>query len=260
MGIEENIKESDIRKTMETDTKYGIRKAELREMLPEIDLFPTILHAGKQLDIAVFGPDIYKNNISNMQKKYFHSRQLPNISFRPATSAESTSILVPPNFKYCKTKILNPRGLQLCREIKTSDGVYLNPQKNTFEGDEVDEKTLKSFLKPDKKVNGIYLLDNDFTFVPYESFEQGVQESGDFAEGGLARGLEHTQEKKASNLAIISDKKNYPRGVNVFRFDPVTEAVVRVVCLYSYRGYDGLIVVGDGWNDGDDCCAFGVLN
>ena len=95
---------------METDTKYGIIEAQE----PEFPVRKLLRVPHKLGDLIVgypaFGPDTFSNNITEMQKRYFHSTQLSNISFRQATSAESISILVP-NFKYCKTKILDSKWL-----------------------------------------------------------------------------------------------------------------------------------------------------
>lgn len=116
---------------------------------------------------------------------------------------------------------------------------------------------MKSFLTADKKDRGIYLLGNDFGYAGYETFKQGVQDAGDFIEGGLARVLEASQNPKA--LKEVSSKKNYPRGVNVWGFDYVSAPLLRVAALGSNRD-DGrrLSVDGNDWDDVDGY-AFGVL-
>lgn len=248
-----------------TETQYGIRKAEAREILPEIDLLPKILHAGEKLDVAIFGPDTYEHNISNMQKKYFHSRELSSIYFKPATSAESISIAAH-NFKnFAKPQIFNPNWLHATRILKTSEGFFANLPKDEKGNLIIDEKILKNYLNESKKVNGIYLYENnsiikDFGFAPYETFKQGVQDAGDFVESGLARVLEHT-EKTAEKLKEIASKENYSGGVEVWGFDSVNEPVLRVAGLDSglIRTYGRLGVVGD-YCYGYYGFAFGVLD
>ena len=105
------------------------------------------------------------------------------------------------------------------------------------------------------------MLDGDTSFVPYGSFERGVQEHGKFLEGGLARGLVHTSDKKANILSPIANDTEYAKGVNVSGFDSVNELIVRVVCLGSDWGLDGgrLCVGGDGWIVSGDGYVFGGL-
>ena len=228
---------------METQTKYGIRKAEERNQLPEIDLI-VVPHQGKDLSVALFGPNAYKVNREAMSKQYWHSNSQPNISFRPATTSESISASAYDFGNEAKPKIFNPRWLQAGYIVRTPDGVFTNTQITS-------EKDLKQLLNGVKKVNGIYLLDNGIGFAPYETFEKGVQDCDSFVRGGLARVLEHTQEKTAENLRTISSQKFYPKGINVFGFDEVKEPISRVADLYSdtYLDYDRLNVNGYYWND-----------
>lgn len=72
------------------EEKYKIRKATPR--LPAIDLLPVVSHRGKNLDVAIFGPDTYIKNQEVMPKGYFHSKEMPKIFFRPAITSESISI------------------------------------------------------------------------------------------------------------------------------------------------------------------------
>lgn len=105
-------------------------------------------------------------------------------------------------------------------------------------------------------------MPNNFGFAPYESFNQGVQDCDTFAEGGLARLLEHADGKTAENLRKITSPKFYKRGVNVYGFDgDIKEPVLRVAGLGSYGGFDNyrLSVNGDHWNDNLGY-AFGVLD
>ncbi len=241
------------------ETTRLIRKAEQREkQLPAIDLLPPIPHGGGFLDMAVFGPNTYRNNIKSMQRRYFHSSQFPNISFTPATTSESISAAAygfdSKGEVDFKRDIFDPKLLQAGYIVRTQDGVFTNTQLT-------DEKTLKQLLDRAEKVNGIYLLENGVGFAPYETFERGVQYCDTFNQGGLARVLEHSPEKTAKKLGEIASPKFYKRGVNVWGFDEVKEPVLRVAGLYSGRGL-GRGRLGVGGSDrggGDNGYVFGVL-
>ena len=86
------------------------------------------------------------------------------------------------------------------------------------------------------------MLDGFTSFVPYESFEQGVQEHKKFLEGGLARGLVHTKGKKASVISPIANNKEYSEQVDVWSFYSVGSPLVRVIGLSS----DGSRLIVDG--------------
>jgi len=94
-------------------------------------------------------------------------------------------------------------------------------------------------------------------FAPYETFQRGVQDCDNFAQGGLARALEHTPENVAKNLREIASPEHYKRGVKVYGFDDVKKPILNVARLYSNRSIvgDGLGV--DGWGDYNGF-AFGV--
>lgn len=210
------------------------------------------------VSLLVFGPNIYSDNLGEMQKTYSHPITGERITFREPATSESISAAVY-YVADTKQKILNPAlMLQLGRVVRTSEGVYTNPPKDKQGNPITDEKTLKSLL--DKAKNGIYLCENYFGFAPNETFEQGVQDCDTFVEGGLARLFEHTEEKTAKNLRTIASRF-YKGRVNVWGFDKVNEPVLRVVSLVYYRDLvsNGLGVIGD-WNDYDDGYAFGVLN
>ncbi|MBS3151401.1 hypothetical protein J4443_03430, partial [Candidatus Woesearchaeota archaeon] len=81
---------------------------------------------------------------------------------------------------------------------------------------------------------------------------------GTFTEGGLARLLEHSDEKTAHNLGEISSSENYPAGVNVWGFDEVKEPVLRVSALYSDWDFGRRLVVDGGRGDYRRGYAFGV--
>ena len=235
-----------------TKEQYGITKA--TPSLPARDLL-RVPHQGKILVVSspAFGPGTYENNVKEMQKQYSHSAESPQITFRPATTSESISAAAYKFGKMAKPQIFDPRWLQTGYIVRTPEGVFTNTQ-------ETDEKILNKMLNKVEKVNGIYLIDDRIAFAPYESFRTGVQDSGDFAEGGLAKALEHTTEKSAPNLREISSSKFYKRGVNVWGYDKVNEPIVRVASLdsdWSIDG-DGLDVGGCSWGDVDGGYGFGV--
>ena len=242
-----------------TESQYGITKA--TPFFPVRDLL-RVPHRGGILVVSwpAFGSDTYSNNLKEMSGNYSHSTDLPKISFREPTTSESISVAAYKFSKLVKPEIFDSRWFQAGCIVRTSEGVFVNPPKNPKGKPIKDEQVLKQYLKDAKKVNGIYLLDNDFGFAPYEKFKTGVQDAGDFAEGGLARVLEHTPAKKAENLGEILSKKNYKLGVNVWGFKPVSEPVLRVAGFSSDSG-----AVGDRLNvDGDWLdyigCVFGVLD
>ena len=162
---------------------------------------------------------------------------------------------------------LDPGQIQLGKIVRTSEGVYTNPPKDAQGNFTNDEKTLKGLLNKCKKVNGIYLSDNDFGFAPYETFEQGTKDCDAFVKGGLARLLEHTKDKEAKNLRKIVSPKPFNREVNVWGFEEIKPSFRRVVSLGSYKnfGYHRLDIFG-GWTNSDcwggsyDGHVFGVLN
>jgi len=198
--------------------------------------------------LDAFGPNTFDENVAEMQKTYSHPDTGRIITFREPTTAESI-IALPYDFANRKRKILDPLWLQLGRIARTSEGVFVNLPKRDAQGKLItDEQTLKSFLTSDKKDKGIYLLDGDFGYAGYETFRQGVQDAGDFIEGGLARVLNHSQSPE--QLKEIASKKNYPLGVDVRGFDPGSELALRVAGLGSVTfGGRRLGVGGDDWYD-----------
>jgi len=227
-----------------TETKYKIRKAEQRKHLLEIDLWPVIEHKGEKINVAVFGPGNYQDNLNAMKKLYFHSAQLPKITFRPVTTSKSISAVAYDFENLAKPQIFDSRWLQAGYIVKTQDGVFTNTN-------EINESNLKQLLNGAKKTNGIYLINNQIAFIPYESFETGVQDVDTFAEGGLARGLEHVSGKIAQKLREIASLKFYNRGVNVGGFESTKKPVLNIATLCSDWGFgDGLDVSGDYWDGG----------
>ena len=240
-----------------SEAQNKMRKAQARKQLPAIDLFPRVQYNGKTLDVALFGPNAYGPNREKMQERYFHSDALSNITFRPLSTTESLAVASHDFSNLAKPHIFNPRWLQAGYILRTQEGVWVNPVEDAEGKILMDAKELEKRL--DKKVNGIYLLEGDTSFVPYDSFERGVQEHETFLEGGLARGLMHTTDKKATILAPIANNTEYPRKVDVWGFDSVKEPALRVVSLDSGSLGGRLYVGGDGWYDFNDGFAFGGL-
>jgi hypothetical protein len=239
------------------ENRYRIRKA--TQSLPLIDLLPPIPHRGKKLDVAIFGPGMYGNNLKAMSKYYCHSKEKPKISFRPATISESISIS---KFGFgnkgrydAKRDIFNSSWLQANYFVGTQEGVFTNTRL-------IDENQLKQLLNKCEKVNGIYLGENDLGFVPYETFETGFQDSDTFTRGGLARGFEHTRAKIAENLRVITSPKLYKRGVGVYvSKGEGPELISGLVTLGSGRGpyRDTIYVDGYGGGYEEYGFAFGVV-
>ena len=231
--------------------KYGIIKA--KHELPTVDLL-RVPHKGKPLIVStVFGPNTYNTNVQAMQGEFYNSDEFPSVTLREPLTQESISAAAYEFGSMAKPEIFDPRWLQAGRIVRTQDGVFTNTR-------ETDGQALTALLNGAEKVNGIYLINDQMAFAPYESFETGVQEGEEFAQGGLARALEHTPETVAENLKTIASKGFYPSGVNVWGFDKVRKPTSRVVSLGSGwdHGGDWLNVVGNYWVDDDGGCAFGV--
>ena len=230
--------------TAEIQPQYGVIKAKTDLLVTDLLVVP---HRGGDLTVRypAFGRDSYLGNIRSMQNEFYHSDELQRVAFRPATTSESVSAVAYKFRELTKPEILDPSWLQLGLIVRTSEGVFANPPKNAEGNPITDEAELKAYLDSCRRVNGIYLGDNDFGFAPYETFERGVQESRTFAEGGLARLLEHSDEKIAYKLGEISSSENYPRGVNVYGFKETSEPHLIVSALSSCGGFDlGLDVFG----------------
>lgn len=243
------------------ERKYGI----VKQVKSEFPVRELLLVPHKDGDLILsypaFGPDYFRRNIAEMKKFYSHPETGEKISFRQPTTFESISAAAYNFENIAKPEIFDPRWLQIGYIVVASEGVYANPPRDVRGDPIIDEQTLKLYLNGVTPVNGIRLLGNGFGFAPYETFETGVQDCDFFAEGGLARVLEHTNEKTAKKLREIASPKFYKRGVNVFGFDKVKEPALRVVSLGSCRGFRGCrFGVADGDMDGGrGGLAFGVL-
>ena len=249
------------------ETQFGIIEA--TPSLPARNLL-RVPHKGEVLVVSspAFGPNTYLGNLEEMRKDYSHSKELPKISFKVPTTTESISAVAYDFENLAKLQIFDPRWLQAGRIVRTLEGVWANPPTDEQGSLITDERELKTFLDKCTEVKGIRLYQGenhnlrDFGYAPYETFETGVQDCDTFAEGGLARLLEHTEEQAAENLRAIASPKHYKKGVNVCSFGPVGEPVLRVVTLYSVRDVRGSRLLVGGCNRGDDCdgFAFGVLD
>jgi hypothetical protein len=237
------------------ENQYGVVKSKQ----PEFPVRELLVVPNKDGDLTLshpaFGPNTYKGNIGNMGKSYSHPLTGETITFRPATTSESISAASYDFEKMAKPEIFDPRWLQIGYIVRTQEGVFTNTT-------ETDESKLKQLLDKAEKVNGIYLINDNMAFAPYESFSRGTQDCDTFAHGGLARALEHTPEKVAKNLREMASPRIYKKGVNVDYFDKSKEPALRVACLSSSGGVDGsgLHVGGDYWDDCSLGYAFGVLN
>ena len=221
----------------------GIRKAQVRTLLPEIHLLPQVEYNGRKIDAAKFGPDTYDNNLLSMGKRYYHSDALPDVTFRPLSTAESLAVASYNFVNLAKPQIFDNHWFQAGRVLRTQDGVWVNLPSNREGKLITDESMLKIYLKKAQKIKvgnrHIYLGDNDLGFAEYYTFAKGVQDIDKFVRGGLAKVLEHTPKKVAKNLKIIVNKENYPRGIDVIDFEPVKRPTSRVVSLDSDWGDDG---------------------
>ena len=223
---------------------------------------PKISHNGKDLDVAIFGPNTYKGNLKVMQN-----------SFMPATTSESILVAAYKFEADSKCGFIDTHRIQAGHIVRTQDGVFTNTA-------ETNAQKLKQLINGAEKVNGIYFINGIMAFAPYETFNfgRGWYDGPDsFSRGGLARALEHTHEKAASKLrkmALLGHYKDQS-GVDVSGFSAVERPVARIVEIYSYglyswmslgvhgdRNIDGdrLLVAGDnaGYFYGGDGLAFGV--
>lgn len=241
----------------EIGTEYGITLARKPEFLL-IGLI-TVPHKDSKLVLSypAFGPNYFKNNLAKMQESY-SDPEGNEITFREPTTSESISAAAYNFEELAKKQIFNPRWLQAGYIVRTSEGVYANPPNDPKGNIITNESQLRALIEKSEKIKvgkgHIYLGENDFGFAPYETFTRNIQYAETFAQGGLARILEHTSEE-AHNLKAMAS--TYTQGVNVWGFDNIQEPVVRVACLNSNRVSGGLGVGGGDW-DGDGGCAFGV--
>lgn len=250
-------------------TKYKV----IEPKAPHRDLIRVSGERSLTAGVNAFGPNCFSANIKEMQKQYLHPQTGAAISFREPTTAESILVASYDFANRAKPEIFDSdsRWLQAGWIVRTSEGVFANPPRENGEI-VTDEQKLKSLLNGTKPVsvgNGnIYIVPNtqnlrDFGFAEYPSLVSGFQSGEDFANSGLARLLEHT-ENPTENLKNIASKKNYPDGVSVTIYFPINTPSLTVAGLSSgmHYMYSGRLLVGiDGMYDCyDQGCAFGVLD
>ena len=192
--------------------------------------FDGLLHL-KRLDKGTYNQnaEILKSNFY----EFYNSEKFPSVRFRVPLTQESISAAAC-EFGPNAYRNLQHKWLQLGKVVRTKDGVFTNTSER-------DEAKLKTMLDGAKKVNGIYLIDEKMAFAPYESFKTGRQERREFAEGGLARALEHTDGTVAGNLArmLVGDVMGmrFSAKVNVFEPESIEKPssrkpISRVAALY----------------------------
>jgi len=257
--------------------KYGLiaEKKQVRqeqpELLPVLDLV-RVRHQGKSLIVSrnAFGPAPFSENVAKMSANYCYPNTRRVITLRESTTSESISAAHYNFDRWAKPEIFDRNELQAGWVIKTLEGVYLNPPKDTDGKPIRDEKVLRSLRDRSLKLkDGVFVLENgrvrgvrDFGYASYESFAGGIQETGTFVEGGLARVLEHTFGKKAKKLWEIASNNDYTE-VNVFGFGTselgeAGEPIARVVRLYSGVKVSWLYING-GLSYGSGGCTLGTL-
>lgn len=198
--------------------QYGIKRASPR--LPQIDLLCVPHRSGVDLTVGypAFGPDSSGVNIYSMKMTYSHTKKQPRVTFKGPTTSESISACSYKFQDFSSQFLRPPKLLQLGWIFNGTNGIWINPPNDEDGFPIIDEAAFTSLLVDDKKVNGIYLLGNDFAFVPYDTFQEGNQDCDTFAKSGLARGLEYTTELEAQKLKEISSKSNYPGGIYISDF------------------------------------------
>ena len=230
-----------------SNSEYGIIPKQSKFSVRKLLVVP---HKKGDLTFSypAFGPNTYEKNLEDIEKIYV-SPQTGKVRLRPANTSESISA-VHSDFKRFKPEMLDLSLFQVGYIVRTQDGVFTNTN-------ETNDSELKQLLNEAEKVNGIYLINDNIAFAPYDSFETGPQDVRNFAQGGLARGLEHTTEKVAKQLREIGSKF-YKDGIDVWGFDIPKSPVLRIATLNS--GFGRLFVDGYSWNDRDHGYAFGVLD
>jgi hypothetical protein len=198
--------------------KFREKPAKARNILPERSLYLR-KDKGKNVRISLFsGPFLYA--FKAMQEHYWHSNFFSDITFEPVNSEEALNYLTVD--EYLARDTFRWKGLSAGFYIRTPEGIYINPGKAiTLIPDDyrppkpkLNQDILKNQKDESTKVNGIYLGENGFAFAPWESFrvskfQRDEIPAREFAEGGLARAIEHTTESIAPILykAALDCKK-----------------------------------------------------
>ena len=256
--------------------EYGFIESKPKSELPIRKLLRVPHREGALVvGFPAFGPDYFSSNVTKMGKDYAHPVTGDRISFVEPTTSESISALdyalqhrTDRSELDIKRTVLDPNWLQSGRILRTSEGVFVNPPKDGQGNTIIDDKYLIGLLKGAKPIKignaNLYVVGDtdqlkDFAYAEYGTFQGDVQDNTTFAQGGLARALEHTEEPKARKLERIASPELYKEGVRVRYFEPVSSPVLRVAVLLSSRDGDWLDVDGSDWYGGLGC-AFGVLD
>jgi hypothetical protein len=231
------------------EVEYGITNA---KPLHPISLL-RVPHQGRRLTVGFppFEPEDYQMVGRNMRDRYFHSNELPEVSFEELTTAESISV-VAYDVADAKARIFHPSLLRLGPIVSASEGIFVNPPKDQLGKFILDGDRLKKRLNKAEKVGKVWLGEKDFGFAPYETFKLGPQTTDEFVFGGLAIILEHTCGDKAEKLAIIASPEFFQNGVSVEGFDGTEKSILKYVSLNSGRQNDDwrLMVRGGYFYDG----------
>lgn len=167
----------------------------------EINLLSATDHLGNKINFAVLNYDsLFKKDPSS---------QLQNIPFRPAKTFESIAI-----FNYSlkrKREAKIPDYFVMGDIVKTEEGIFTNTT-------ETDNIKLNQLLNNAKKINGIYFINDEIAFAPYDSFD--YHDPFFKTSEGLARALEHT-ESSANNLDEICKNLNSSRGTKTENLSPI---------------------------------------
>ncbi len=212
-----------IENTENAKDDFGIVKSKIRPTR-ELLLVP---HRDAKLTISYppFGSATFVANLKELGKNYSHPQTLEQISFREPTTSESISAIAYKFEELAKPIFFkndfNHDILQIGRVVNTAIGIFVNVPKDKDCKPITDESKLATMLnglKPKKIRNGkIYLGKNDFGFAEYTSFVQGIMSPYDFAEGGLARIIEHTEES-ALSLRTITSQNDFDSEIQVSGF------------------------------------------
>lgn len=260
---------------METATKYTPNSGSVRSR--------RILLTAPRTDGDIvfgwpfFGPDYFNVNIREMKKPHtlFNGHAI-EYSFREPTTSESIVAV-----SYClesqkrgmlrdifgNTSVRNifyPTWLQAGRYVTTGEGIYVNPPLYLDDLDGMtpllDESVLRKLRDSGERVKDIFFNDNDFAFVPWNSFEVGFQTHDTFLAGGLARALEHARGDRADRLATIANIKLYSRGVYVGNLAPSCNPAPGVFDFATSRSVKSRLSISGCWGNEGNGCAFGVLD
>jgi hypothetical protein len=211
--------------TKQTQRRYGIVKAQSTPELVDLVYAP---HKEKTFVFGIIDVGRHgKDPRERLNKTYWNSLYLPDMRFRIATSSEVFSLLAYPNMKDYLKKMYSRNSYRVCSSTQGEDGIYLNID-STLKGKgfdlTVDQKILQGLRDRAKPINSgkntIWLGENDFAFVPYEtySFNRTHHDVEQFAKEGLARALEHTRADVAKIVKAVA--KRYGKTIDADRFNP----------------------------------------